>query len=131
VKRGTALGWAAIAVASLAGVLLAWLGNRSAGGGGTGGDRALFGPTGSVLVLVAALLLTGVGAAGAAGRARLALRRLVVLAVAVAAGGVAAMAFGGLFAPQDTGDVGTGLLLLLGAAAMIRLAVQLSRPPPA
>lgn len=118
--------WGAVAAVCLAGALLVWLGSATAAGHG------LFGAGGSTAVVAAGLVLTLLGLVGArvpaAGRG---LRWVFALVLTVGGGAVGALAFGAFFAPQDTGDVAVGALLILGAMGMTVLAVQVSRATPA
>ena len=115
--------WVLIAVVSLGGVLLVWLGSTAARG------HAIFGPRASMAVLGAALAGTAIGGAcaialplGARG-----LRWAVALLLAILAGGVECVALSCLFAPRDGLDIGVGILSALAAIAIIVVAVRAAR----
>lgn len=122
-RRQTALMWAAIAVICVGGVLAVWLGSPTAGG------RAIFGRAVSVAISGVALALTLVGGAAVAiyRRGSRALRWPLGLPMAAAAGAVGALAAGTFFAPEDGTDAGVGILLLMGTAGMVIVAVQVLR----
>jgi hypothetical protein len=118
--RDTPLTWAFVAVFCLGTVLVVFVTTGSAAG------RTAFGAAAPVSVLIAALLMTVIGAAVTSVESP-AWRWIVVSAVAVVWGGVCFLAGASLFISTHAPDFRTGMLLTLGAVGMAGVLGQLIR----
>jgi hypothetical protein len=107
----------------MGGALAVWLGSPTAGG------HAIFGRAVSVAVGGIGLALTLVGGATVAiyRRGSRRLRWLLGLPMAAAAGAIGTLAAGTFIVPEDGTYAGVGILLLMGTAGMVVVAIQVIR----
>jgi hypothetical protein len=121
-RRETPLTWTFVAVFGLGAVLVVVVTTGPSGG------RTAYGASTAVGVLVAALLVTVLGAAvGFASTAAPAWRWIAIAAVAVVWGAVCVLAGASLFGSSGAPDFLTGMLLALGAVGMAGVLTQLVR----
>jgi hypothetical protein len=124
-RRDTPLTWGFVAVFCLGTVLFVFVTTDSAAG------RTASGAAASVGVLIAALLVTMIGAAVAfastASTASTVWRWVVVSAVAVVWGAVCFLAGASLFGSSHAPDFLTGMLLAVGAVGMAGVLARLVR----
>jgi hypothetical protein len=121
-RRDTPLTWGFVSVFCLGTVLFLFVTTDSAA------DRTAYGAAASESVLIAALLVTVIGAAvGFTSAASPAWRWLVVAVVAAVWGAVCFLAGASLFGSTHAPDFLTGMLLTVGAVGMAGVLARLVR----